>query len=31
MFIKYPHIERIGNTEVEGIETGECYVFPKSR
>lgn len=29
MFIKYPHIERIGNTEVEGIETGECYVFPK--
>lgn len=29
MFIKYPHIERIGNTEVESIETGECYVFPK--
>ena len=29
MFIKYQHVERYGNTEVAGIEMGECYVFPK--
>jgi len=29
MFIKYQHVERYGNTEVSGIEMGECYVFPK--
>ena len=29
MFIKYPHLERFGNEEVEGIEYGETYVFPK--
>lgn len=29
MFEKYQHIERLGNTEVEGIEMGECWVFPK--
>jgi hypothetical protein len=28
-FIKYQHLERYGNTEVEGIEVGTCYVFPK--
>lgn len=28
-FIKYQHIEKFGNTEVEGIEVGTCYVFPK--
>ena len=28
-FLKYQHIERFGTTEVEGIEIGECYVFPK--
>lgn len=28
-FIKYQHIERFGTSEVEGIEFGECYVFPK--
>jgi len=28
-FAKYQHIERFGTTEVEGIEFGECYVFPK--
>jgi hypothetical protein len=28
-FQKYQHIERFGNTEVEGIEFGECFVFPK--
>lgn len=28
-FIKYQHIERFGTTEVENIELGECYVFPK--
>lgn len=29
MFIKYPHLERYGNEEVEGIEIGTTYVFPK--
>lgn len=29
MFKPYQHIEKWGNTEVEGIELGECYVFPK--
>lgn len=29
MFIKYQHLERFGTTEVEQIELGECYVFPK--
>lgn len=28
-FKKYQHIERFGTTEVEGIEFGDCYVFPK--
>jgi hypothetical protein len=28
-FIKYQHLERYGNTEVEGIEVGNVYVFPK--
>jgi len=28
-FIKYQHVERFGTTEVEGIEVGTCYVFPK--
>ena len=28
-FQKYQHIERFGTTEVEGIENGTCYVFPK--
>lgn len=28
-FRKYPHLERIGNTEVDGIEVGQCYIFPK--
>lgn len=28
-FKKYPHLERWGTTEVEGIENGTCYVFPK--
>lgn len=28
-FRKYQHIERFGTTEVEGIEIGACYVFPK--
>jgi ATP-dependent RNA circularization protein (DNA/RNA ligase family) len=26
---KYIHIERLGTNEVEGIEAGTCYVFPK--
>jgi hypothetical protein len=26
---EYMHIERFGNEAVEGIELGECYVFPK--
>jgi len=29
MLIKYQHVERFGNVEVEGIEFGECYIFPK--
>ena len=29
MFIKYPHIERLGTDEVEGITVGECHIFPK--
>ena len=28
-FEKYQHVERFGTSEVEGIEFGECYVFPK--
>lgn len=28
-FIKYQHVEKFGNTEVEGIEVGTTYVFPK--
>ena len=28
-FQKYMHVERFGNDEVQGIELGQCYVFPK--
>ena len=28
-FKKYQHIERFGNTEVNQIELGKCYIFPK--
>lgn len=28
-FKKYPHLERFGTSEVEGIEIGKTYVFPK--
>lgn len=28
-FKKYQHIERFGTDEVQNIELGECYVFPK--
>lgn len=28
-FKKYQHLERFGTTEVQGIEFGDCYVFPK--
>lgn len=28
-FRKYQHVERFGTSEVEGIELGICYVFPK--
>jgi hypothetical protein len=28
-FKKYMHIEKWGNTEVEGIEIGDCYIFSK--
>ena len=28
-FRKYQHIERFGTMEVEGIELGLCYIFPK--
>ena len=26
---KYQHLERLGTTEVDGINVGECYIFPK--
>ena len=26
---KYQHVEKLGNTEVDGILFGDCYVFPK--
>ena len=29
MFKEYTHIERYGTSEVEGINLGTCYVFPK--
>ncbi len=28
-FQKYQHVERFGRGEVEGIDIGECYIFPK--
>lgn len=28
-FVKYQHVEKIGTDEVEGIENGICYIFPK--
>ena len=28
-FQKYQHIERLGTSEVQDIELGECYIFPK--
>jgi hypothetical protein len=28
-FKKYQHIERLGTSEVQNIELGECHVFPK--
>ena len=28
-FKKYQHLERFGTTEVQNIELGECYIFPK--
>lgn len=29
MFIKFPHVARIGTDEAEGLLIGECFVFPK--
>lgn len=29
MFVKYMHLERLGTEEVDGIEIGKVYVFPK--
>lgn len=29
MFEKYLHLEKIGNSEVNGILDGTCYIFPK--
>ena len=28
-FKKYQHLERFGTTEVQNIELGECFIFPK--
>ena len=29
MFKRYQHLERFGTTEVQNIELGECFIFPK--
>lgn len=29
MFKKYIHVERLGNSEVENIHLGICYIYPK--
>lgn len=29
MLIKYIHLERFGTDEVDGINIGKCYIFPK--
>jgi len=29
MFKEYTHIEKYGRREVEGIDQGKCYIFPK--
>lgn len=29
MFKKYMHVERFGTSGVDGIELGDCYIFPK--
>lgn len=29
MFVKYQHVEKFGSEACEGIQFGECYVFPK--
>jgi hypothetical protein len=29
MFKKYIHLEKFGTDEVQGIELGKCYIFPK--
>ncbi len=28
-FVKYMHVERFGTDEVQGIELGNCHIFPK--
>ena len=28
-FVRYPHLEKFGHDEVDGIEIGTCFVFPK--
>lgn len=28
-FIRYPHLERFGNVEVDDIQFGTCHIFPK--
>lgn len=28
-FRRYQHVERFGNDEVEDINIGTCYIFPK--
>lgn len=28
-FVKYPHLERFGTDEVDGINIGKCHIFPK--
>lgn len=28
-FFRYQHVEKYGNEEVDGIDIGKCYIFPK--
>lgn len=28
-FIRYPHLERLGHADVDGLDIGDCWVFPK--
>jgi hypothetical protein len=29
MFVRYQHVEHVGNGKVAGLLDGRCYIFPK--